>query len=89
MAKYKVYGGKSCKWCHKALNLLEDFDLNFEYIDIDANFASRTEFFSKFADISNNKQTIPLIFVDDTYLGGYKQLEEYVSKHEDAYDDDF
>ena len=87
--KYKIYGGKACKWCHKARFMLEDYELDFQYIDIDVEFSSRTEFFDKFKKISNNKRSIPFIFVDGEFLGGYTQLEKYIQENEDTYDDDF
>lgn len=87
--KYVVYGGKGCKWCYKAEFLLDDNELEFEYHDVDKEFESKKAFFDEFSDRTNNKRTIPVIFVNGKFLGGYDQLEKFVTANEVLIVDDF
>ena len=87
--KYQVYGGKGCKWCRKAEFLLEDNELEYGYHDVEKEFGSKKSFFDQFADRTNNKRTIPVVFVNGKFIGGYTQLEEFVVSNETLIADDF
>jgi glutaredoxin len=87
--KYIIYGGEKCKWCSKARELMKDNDLIFEYHDVEKEFDSKKQFFDDFSDKTNHKQTIPVVFVDNEFIGGYTELEKYVNNNEDCFVEDF
>ena len=87
--KYVVYGGKGCKWCCKAEFLLEDNELKYDYYDVEKKFGSKKAFFDEFSSRTNNKRTIPVVFVNGKFLGGYTQLEQFVINNETLIAEDF
>ena len=68
---YKVYGTKICLYCDKAENLLKTKDLPFEkiYIDEDDN--------AKDYIVEQGFKTVPQIWLDDKYIGGFNELKAY------------
>lgn len=76
--KVTIYGREKCSWCSKAKdlanNLLQSQVIdNYEYIDYQKENMSADDL-SKIA--GTQVKTVPIIFLDDNYIGGYKQLEE-------------
>ena len=86
---YVIYGGKGCKWCKKAEFLLEDNELKYDYHDVDKEYGSKKNFFDQFSTRTNNKRTIPVVFANEKFLGGYTQLEEFVNNNETSIVKDF
>lgn len=76
--KVTIYGRENCSWCSKAKdlanNLLQSQTIDsYEYIDYQKENMS-TDDLSKIA--GTQVKTVPIILLDDNYIGGYKQLEE-------------
>ena len=71
---YKVYGTKICLYCDKAENLLKTKDLPFEkiYIDEDDN--------AKDYIVEQGFKTVPQIWLDDNWIGGYDDLVKFLNK---------
>lgn len=71
---YTIYGKKThlCKWCGMAKNLLEEIDVDYEFIDIEENEEDKTFIKSK------GFTTVPAIFYDGEKVGGYEELVEFV-----------
>ena len=71
---YKVYGTKICLYCDKAENLLKTKDLPFEkiYIDEDDN--------AKDYIVEQGFKTVPQIWLDDNWIGGYDDLVRFLNK---------
>ena len=71
---YKVYGTKICLYCDKAENLLKTKDLPFEkiYIDEDDN--------AKDYIVKQGFKTVPQIWLDDNWIGGYDDLVRFLNK---------
>jgi len=71
---YKVYGTKICLYCDKAENLLKTKDLPFEkiYIDEDDN--------AKDYIVKQGFKTVPQIWLDDNWIGGYDDLVKFLNK---------
>lgn len=67
---YKVYGRVSCSWCERAKDLLKTKDLDFEYISLD-NPETLKAFFEQHPTAP---RTVPQIFKDEEYIGGYNEL---------------
>ena len=71
---YKVYGTRICLYCDKAENLLKTKELPFEkiYIDEDDN--------AKDYIVEQGFKTVPQIWLDDKWIGGYDDLVRFLNK---------
>lgn len=77
--KIEIYSKPSCGYCVRAKMLAESKGL--EYIEInvmagtpDENDAARTALIDRVAAAGAEARTMPQIFVDDAYVGGFDQF---------------
>lgn len=84
---YVIYTKTGCENCLKAKALLRGEEI--VAINCDMLLENDRENFVKSMQLKMNKQLkeFPLIFLDDTYLGGYKDLVNHLSF--EMIDDDF
>ncbi len=71
--KIKMYATKVCPYCNMAVKLLEKKGISsndIEKILIDIDSQKKQEMI----DITNRK-TVPQIFINDVYIGGYDDLQ--------------
>ena len=73
---YVIIGRKGCEWCEKAVDLLEARYKPYEYFSLDHCK------WLKLLMVKSGYTTVPLIFYDNTVLGGYAELEEVFYKQE-------
>ena len=71
---YKVYGTKICLYCDKAENLLKTKDLPFEKIYIDEDDDAKDYI------LKQGFKTVPQIWLDDNWIGGYDDLVKFLNK---------
>lgn len=71
-----IYGKPSCGYCDLAKNMAKKGNLEFEYKDITLT-KFREELFSR-APVE--VKTVPQIFVDGQYVGGYDKFVKYFSE---------
>lgn len=71
---YKVYGTKICLYCDKAENLLKTKDLPFEKIYIDEDDDAKDYI------LKQGFKTVPQIWLDDNWIGGYDDLVRFLNK---------
>lgn len=72
--KITVYGKPNCQWCEAAKNLLERKGWAYTYhnlFELPHNEAQNVIGFS-------GMKTIPIVKVDEIYIGGYDALEGYI-----------
>lgn len=76
--KVEIYSRDNCSYCVKAKALLEKNDIAYEEIHApdhrDALIARVT------ADTGNAPKTLPQIYIDGGYVGGYDQLVVFLNK---------
>ena len=68
ISHFYIYGKDTCKYCDAAKLLLHTLDKKFIYLDVGAN--------PKWRD--PEWKTVPQIFHDGVYIGGYSALERYL-----------
>lgn len=68
-----IYGADRCPWCVKAKRLCDDMGVEYQYQDIGATPSLR-EYIS-----SKGLKTIPQCFDDETHIGGYERLFDYLN----------
>jgi len=71
---YKVYGTRICLYCDKAENLLKTKDLPFEKIYIDEDDDAKDYI------VKQGFKTVPQIWLDDKWIGGYDDLVKFLNK---------
>lgn len=69
-----IYGKPTCVWCEKAKRLAAQYGFEYNYIDVEYK-TNLEEMKSRIPDA----KTIPQIWWDDRYLGGYDGLAEEIS----------
>lgn len=79
---WTVFGRANCKWCDKALELLENHREQFDYYGIDTNPILKTVL------LRMGLTTVPAIFYGPFYVGGYEDLVENIEAEEDWDDRD-
>ena len=70
---YTIYSKSNCSFCMQAKQLLEQNNLDFEYLQLGTHY-SLQEFMELFPDAS----TFPMIVKDGECIGGYSDLCEYL-----------
>jgi glutaredoxin len=72
---FKLYGKNSCPFTQRAISLLSDKKITFDYLDISTN---QQEFFAICRPKIGNHQTVPIVFHNGKFIGGFQELQEYL-----------
>ena len=67
---YEIYGTQNCSFCHKAKQLLAQYDKTYTFIDVGSNQDMMTAFLNRFP----GTRTVPQIVLGDDHIGGYNEL---------------
>jgi len=67
-----IYGQDDCVFCQKAEALCNDEGYIHRSVDIDSDILDKIEYLMGF-----KPKTVPQIFVNEQYVGGYTQLKEW------------
>lgn len=71
MLKIKVYSTSYCSFCDAAKRLLKKLALAFE----DVNLDGQDELREKLSQENRGYRTVPMIFIDDKFIGGFTELK--------------
>ena len=71
MMKAIVWSNVGCSYCEQAKNLLKTKGIEVE----ERNIASGTWTVQQLQEAVPGARTVPQIFLNDEYVGGYKELE--------------
>lgn len=74
--KVVVWSKENCFYCHMAKGLLESEGIEFEERNIESGKWSRADMLEAVPDA----KTVPQIFYDDKYIGGFTELQEYLKE---------
>lgn len=79
---FTIYSKSGCPNCNKAKHLLKDNNLNFNIINCDEYIIEEKENFLYFIKKLSQRESkeFPIIFHDGEFIGGYKNVKEYVEK---------
>lgn len=70
MREVKLYTTQVCPFCVQAKRLLTQLKLPYEEISLD----EQPELRHKLSEENNGYRTVPMIFVDGKFVGGYTDL---------------
>lgn len=65
----KIYGKPTCVFCVKAKKLAEQYGLKYEYLDIEVS-----DNLTDLKKLVPEVKTVPQIFWDLRYIGGYQEF---------------
>jgi glutaredoxin len=68
---YTIYGAQYCNYCQKAKEWCYNNNVTFMYVNINDFIKDNSELFDNFKDVINNQKTIPLIFRNSDFIGGW------------------
>lgn len=78
MQKARVFTKVNCPWCDKAKELLTEKGIEFKEVKLD-NQNTAALFRRNMSRAGYGvPSTVPQIFVDDTYVGGYEDLVKFM-----------
>ncbi len=63
-----------CPFCEAAKSLLKSKNLKFEFINLDSDQSLREKLSKEL-----NHYTVPMIFIDDKFIGGFSELQNIQS----------
>lgn len=79
-----VFGRENCRYCNKAKYLLREKQLGFSYLDVTANEKFFLQMNSWVTEATGAPaRTVPQIFIDGGYIGGYDDLVEHFKQQEE------
>ncbi len=70
MQPVRIYSTTYCPYCHNAKALLDRKGVPYQDIDVTDDDAAREKLVA-----TTGKRTVPQIFVGDTHVGGFDDLE--------------
>lgn len=87
---FTVFGRENCPYCVRAKEFLKSRGLEFSYKDVmeDEVFFMQMSEWVKEATGAPPK-TVPQIFLDDTYVGGYDDLVTRLEREEEILPSDY
>ena len=74
MMKAIVWSNVGCSYCEQAKNLLKAKDIEFE----ERNIAHGTWTVQQLQEAVPGARTVPQIFIDEKYIGGYQELQKHL-----------
>ena len=78
---FVVYSKENCMYCTRAKLLLDTKGYDYEEIHAPSNIDALKERINIATNGTVIPKTVPQIFVDDHYIGGYTELVEYFEKN--------
>jgi len=65
---YNIYSIEHCHFCQELVDLLELHDIPFK------QFKVSKDYWKTLANQTNNKKTFPIVFHNNTFVGGYTEM---------------
>ncbi len=71
MARVTMFTTSVCPFCMQAKRLLREHGIPYDEIDVEDDPDLRTQMVTR----TGGRRTVPQIFIDDTHVGGYTELQ--------------
>ena len=72
---YTIYSKQNCSFCMQAKELLEQNNLDFEYLQLGTHYN-----LDVLMTLAPNAKSLPQVFKDGVLVGGYSDLVEYLKQ---------
>ena len=73
--KAKLYTKDNCTFCVQAKTLMNIRGIDYEELNMQTHPEIRTELMEKCEKINIVPRTVPQIWIDDAYVGGFQELK--------------
>ena len=73
--KATIYTKDNCTFCVQAKTLMNSRGIDFVELNMQTQPAMRTELMEKCGKINIIPRTVPQIWIDDSYVGGFQELK--------------
>jgi glutaredoxin len=73
----KIYGKPDCSYCRLAKGYLDRKGYSYEYVSI----VTSDDMEDLFETVSPHIKTVPVVVIDDVWIGGYTELQKYINEH--------
>ena len=71
---FTVYGRTGCKFCEKVKTLLNEFEVEYTYVNCDTYLSEKEAFLAFIAGLAGQEhRTFPMVFSTMTFVGGYTE----------------
>lgn len=77
-----IYGNTNCVWCDRAKELCDQYTLEYEYKSIQV-----AEYLAELKEQVPGVRTVPQIFWNKKYVGGYEQFASEIENTIGGYGD--
>ncbi len=77
--KIEIYGKDRCKFCLMARQLLNSKGIAFEYFDVTQGESRMQKVRDAWKQL-NSIATVPAIWVDGKFIGGYNRLKDFLTE---------
>ncbi|KII67004.1 Glutaredoxin-2, mitochondrial [Thelohanellus kitauei] len=74
--KVVIYGKRTCSYCDKVRQLFDDESIGYKYIDLDSSPLTTIKDLIWYTRVS----TVPQVFVDGKFVGGYTDVLKHHRK---------
>lgn len=78
-----IYAKNNCGWCTKAKKLAEDINIQHDYRNVDTN----VQFIIELSALKPDAKTLPQIWWNNRYIGGYIEFAREVENTIGGYGD--
>lgn len=68
-----IWGRPGCSWCDEAREICVQYNIKYEYISADTQ-----EKIAELRELVPGVKTVPQIFWNNRYIGGYEKLAEEI-----------
>lgn len=76
--RIRIYGRPNCSWCKAAKKFLDRKGYPYEYYDLFAMEPADAKVVIGFSGMTS----VPIVQIDEIYIGGYNALEGYINGKE-------
>lgn len=82
-SKFTIYSKSGCPNCTHVKKLLQEHKIDYVIVDCDDYLIEERENFLEFIQklIGKECKTFPMVFFDETFLGGFKETIEYIDTY--------
>ncbi|KAL4429465.1 hypothetical protein ABPG74_001310 [Tetrahymena malaccensis] len=81
--RVQIYGADWCPYCNNAQKLFTNLNVKYEYIDTDKHPEKKQELYKQL-----NWDTIPMIFIDGKFEGGYSDVQTKLKSGKYQFDEE-
>ncbi len=71
MSRVMMYTTSVCPFCVQAKRLLREHGIPYDEINVEEDMDLRTQMVTR----AGGRRTVPQIFIDETHVGGYTELQ--------------